>query len=71
MKAPSTLINLFKVPKNSVKIFFCIIFYPNVALGMYEFMYQVSCFTLCFYWKHDFFFVISKGSKKWRLYQVV
>ena len=30
-----------------MKIFFCLNFYPYVALGMYEIMHQFSCFTLC------------------------
>ena len=63
MKAPNALIKFFKVPKYSVKNFFCINFYPNVAQRMYDFMHQVSYLTLCFYWMHDFFFVISKDLK--------
>ena len=53
----------FMVPENSVKKMFCLNFYPNVALGVCEFMHQFSCFTLCFYWMHNFFFVISKVLK--------
>ena len=67
MKAPNALIKFFKVPKNSVKNFFCTNFYPNVALGMYEFMHKVCCLTLCFYWMHYFFFVTSKDLKSGNL----
>ena len=54
---------LCRVPKNSVKELFYISFYPDVTLGMYEFMHQVSCLSLCFYWMHDFLFAISKFLK--------
>ena len=63
MEATNTLLHFFKVPKNSVKNFFYINCYPNVALGMYEFMHQVSCLTLCVYWVPEFFIVISKALK--------
>ena len=64
MKAPNKRSHeLFKVPKNSAKEFFYINFYPDVTLGMHEFMHQVSCLTLCFHWMHDFLFFVSKFLK--------